>query len=240
VTAPDGFGPESRVALYYAPEPGDPLWARGIAWLGRDPASGADVPQPDVPGLAAITFDAAGYGFHATLRPPMRLRPGVGWAEFRASVAELAGAVEPFPLPPLEVVDLAGFLALHEAAPSPALQAFCDICVAWVDGFREPPGASELAHRRRGRLTAAEDANLVRWGYQYVFGTWFFHMTLTCRLGQAEQAVYRAAAKTWFAPVLAGPRKVETIAIFAQAEPGEPFRLVERVALRGRDSRAFK
>jgi len=233
VTAPEGFGPASRVALYYAPAEDDPLWARAVAWLGRDPATGADVAQPDVPGLSAITEDARGYGFHATLRPPMRLLPGVGWEDFRRAVAALAGSIAPFPLPPLAVVDLSGFLALHEATPSPALQAFSDVCVAWVDHLREPPGEAELARRRRGRLTAAEDRSLVRWGYQYVFSTWFFHMTLTCRLTPEEQAVYRPAAQAWFADVLAGPREVRDICVFVQAEPGAPFDLVERVALTG-------
>jgi hypothetical protein len=233
VTAPEGFGPASRVALYYAPAEDDPLWARAVAWLGRDPATGADVAQLDVPGLSAITEDARSYGFHATLRPPMRLLPGVGWGDFRRAVAALANSIAPFPLPPLAVVDLSGFLALHEAEPSPALQAFSDVCVAWVDHLREPPGEAELARRRRGRLTAAEDRNLVRWGYQYVFSTWFFHMTLTCRLTPAEQAVYRPAAQAWFADVLAGPRVVRDICVFVQAEPGAPFDLVERVALTG-------
>jgi hypothetical protein len=231
VTEPEGWGPRSRVALYYAPAGNDPLWQRGIAWLGRDPASGIEVAQPDIPGLAAITADAAGYGFHATLKPPMRLRAGVRWPDFRASVEALAAGIPPFPLPPLEVVDLAGFLALHDAAPSAALQAFSDACIAWVDELREPPGEAELAQRRRSRLSAAEDANLVRWGYPYVFSTWFFHMTLTRRLTPGEHAVYRAAAEAWFADTLTGPRTVRDLALFVQAEPGDAFFLVERVPL---------
>ena len=229
VSARPHWGPESRVALYYAPSENDDLWTRGVAWLGRDAVTGAEVVQPDIPGLAAITADAGAYGFHATLKSPMRLRKGVGWQEFRDAVGELAGGLAAFELPRLEVVDLAGFLALHEAVPCPPLQAFCDACVAWVDHFRAAPNEAELAYRRRGGLTEVEDANLLRWGYQYVFSTWFFHMTLTRRLTVAEQAVYRAAAEAWFAPSLAGPRRVDHIAMFAQAEPGKPFLLVERV-----------
>jgi len=233
VSTPYGFGEESRVALYYAPAEDDPLWARAVAWLGRDPASGREVTQPDVAGLAEITGEAGSYGFHATLKPPLRLRPGVDWEDFLASVAALAASVPPFPLPPLEVRDLFGFLALTEAEPSPALQAFSDSCVAWVDAFREPPGEAELARRRRAGLAPAEDRNLVRWGYPYVFSTWFFHMTLTRRLSEDEHAVYRPAAEEWFAEALAQPRQVADIALFVQPSPGEPFDLVERVALGG-------
>lgn len=230
---PDGFGPDSRVALYYAPAEDDALWTRAVAWLGRDPASGAEVAQPDVVGIAEITIDAAGYGFHATLRPPFRLRPGIGWPTFRQSVGALAASVPRFPLPPLEVHDLFGFLALTESEPSPALQAFADACVAWTDDVRAPPGEAELARRRRAGLAAAEEANLVRWGYPYVFSTWFFHMTLSRRLSASEHAVYRPAAEAWFAEALAEPREVRDIALFLQPSPGDPFWLVERVPLGG-------
>ncbi len=226
-----GFGPHSRVALYYAPAEADPLWARAVAWLGRDPASGADVPQPDIPGLAAITGDAAGYGFHATLKPPFRLRAGVTWDAFRSEIAALAASIPPFALPPLDVRDLFGFLALTEAEPSPALQALCDACVAWPDALRAPPDDLELARRRRAGLARAEEANLVRWGYPYVFATWFFHMTLTRKLDDAERAHFLPAAEDWFAGALAAPRQVADIALFVQAGPGEPFDLVERVPL---------
>jgi hypothetical protein len=233
VSTPSGFGPDCRLALYYAPAEDDPLWRRAVAWLGRDPASGAKVAQPPIDGLAEITADAAGYGFHATLKPPFRPHPGLGWAELRAVIGSLAGSVPRFPLPPLEVRDLFGFLALTEAEPSPALQALSDACVAWVDACRAPPEEAELARRRRPGLAPAEEANLLRWGYPYVFSTWFFHMTLTRRLTAAEHALYRPAAEDWFAEALAEPRQVTDIALFLQAAPGEAFDLVERVALGG-------
>lgn len=36
-----------RVAVYYAPETDDPLWAAGNRWLGRDPETGATLTPPD-------------------------------------------------------------------------------------------------------------------------------------------------------------------------------------------------
>jgi hypothetical protein len=231
VTAPAGCGPHSRVALYYAPAEDDPLWARAVAWLGRDPALGAAVAQPDIPGLPGLTGDAAGYGFHATLKPPFRLRQGVPWEAFAAEARALAASVPAFALPPLEVRDLFGFLALTETEPSTALQAFCDVCVAWPDALRAPPDDAELARRRRIGLAPAEEANLVRWGYPHVFSAWFFHMTLTRKLSEAEHAVFRPAAEAWFADVLEQPRSVADLALFVQPAPGEPFVLAERVPL---------
>jgi hypothetical protein len=222
-----------RVALYYAPSEDDPLWARATAWLGRDPATGADCQQPDVPGLADLTGDAAGYGFHATLRPPFRLSPGATWDDLREATRRVAASVPPFALPPLAVSDLFGFLALTEAEPSASLQAYCDACVAGVEHLRAPPDAAELARRRRIGLAPAEEANLVRWGYPYVFATWFFHMTLTRRLTEAEHARYRPAAEAWFADVIGLPRTVSDICLFSQDAPGAAFYLVERVRLGG-------
>ena len=81
-----------RVALYWTPEPQDPLAALGAAWLGRDAETGALVPQPDVDGLAALTEAPRLYGLHATLRPPMRL--ATGWEEFIAAAHDIAALVD--------------------------------------------------------------------------------------------------------------------------------------------------
>jgi hypothetical protein len=49
--------PDARVAVYYAPLPDDPLFTAGASWLGRDPESGAPLPQPDIPNIADITAE---------------------------------------------------------------------------------------------------------------------------------------------------------------------------------------
>jgi putative phosphonate metabolism protein len=226
-------GAPVRVAVYYAPLPDDPLTDLSSAWLGRDPITNAPVPQPTLSGIDEITAEPRSYGFHATLKPPMRLAAGTDWTGFVAAARELAGRLAPFELPKLAVVDLRGFLALRETVPCPALEALADACVEQLDSFRAPPSADELARRRRAELSADQDAMLVRWGYPYVFDTWFFHMTLTRRLSDAEKAVTLPAAENWFAPTLAGPRRVEDICLFTQAAPGAAFILAERVELRG-------
>jgi len=225
--------PAARVAIYYAPLPGDPLTALSSSWLGRDPVSGAPVPQPPLDGIEEFTAEPRAYGFHATLKPPMRLIDGTAWTDFKAAVHTLAAGIAPFELPPMAVCDLRGFLALREVAPCPGLQAFADACVGQLDSFRSPTPADELARRRKAKLTAEQDEMLVRWGYPYVFGTWFFHMTLTRRLSDEEKFVIMPAAKDYFPPALAVPRRVEDICIFIQRAPGTAFVLAERMRLRG-------
>ena len=220
-----------RVALYYAPPITDPLHAAASAWLGRDAETNAPARQPDLPDIAAITQDARGYGFHATLKAPMRLAEGVTWDRFVAEAETLAAGIRPFDLPPLSVQDLHGFLAIRETEPSHALQALSDLCVAGVDHLRAPLSEAELAKRRKNTLPPVQEALLSRWGYTYVFGEFFFHMTLTRRLSAAEKAIYLPAATAHFAAVLDQPRRVTDLAIFTQAAPGAPFTIAQRIPL---------
>jgi hypothetical protein len=131
------------------------------------------------------------------------------------------------------VQDVFGFLALRETAANAPLQALADACVEQLDPFRAPPSEAELARRRRTNLMARQDAMLVRWGYPYVFDTWFFHMTLTRRLSPVEKQLFMPAAETYFARAIATPRRVSDICLFAQPAPGAPFIIRERLKLRG-------
>jgi len=222
-----------RVALYYAPAADDPLWARGAEWLGRDPLTGAPRSQPALPDIAALTAEPRLYGFHATLKPPMALRGGVAWDDVVRTTRTIAAAIPAFDLPALAVADLDGFLALRETVPSPALQALADACTAGADALRAPPAPDELARRRRAGLSGAQEANLLAWGYPYVFAAWTFHMSLTRRLSAGEHARLRPVAEDWFGYALRLPRRVADLCLFVQPGAGEPFVLAERVALAG-------
>jgi putative phosphonate metabolism protein len=222
-----------RVGVYYAPRHDDVLFIDAAAWLGRDPASGAAVAQPDIADIEEVTAEPRLYGFHATLKPPMRLAAGCGWKDVAAATAVLADRIAPFDLPALSVQDLFGFLALRETKPCAPLQALADACVEQLDTFRAPPAEAELARRRRANLTPRQEEMLVRWGYPYVFDTWFFHLTLTRRLGAEEKRVFMPAAEAYFARAIAMPRRVTDICLFVQPSPEAPFLIRERLALRG-------
>jgi putative phosphonate metabolism protein len=227
------MGPDARVAVYYAPQPDDALFAEAAAWLGRDPESGAQVPHPDIPNIADVTAEPRLYGFHATLKPPMRLAEGCQWLDVVAAATELADRTAPFDLPRLAVSDVFGFLALRETVPCPPLQALADACVEHLDPFRAPTSDGELARRRRANLTPRQDAMLVRWGYPYVFDTWFFHMTLTRRLNAKEKEFYQPAADGHLARALAMSRRIADICLFVQPSLGESFVIEQRLKLRG-------
>jgi putative phosphonate metabolism protein len=227
MSTPSGF----RVAVYYAPELDDPLWTSGNRWLGRDPETGAVLARPQAIDIPKLTDEPAVYGLHATLKPPMHLAPGARFEDFAEAVADLAASISAFPLPPMAVENLDGFLALREQEPSPALQALADSAVSTLDDFREQPKAAELARRRRHGLTEAEEAMLERWGYPYVFQLWRFHITLSRRLDDTEMAKARPIAEAYFAQALALPRRVASLTVFTQRAAGQPFLLAQRFPL---------
>jgi Protein of unknown function (DUF1045) len=223
-----------RYALYWAPETDDPLHTRGSAWLGRDAATGAALPQPALPDgldIAEVTADPRGYGLHATLKAPFRL--AVGQAELETAVERLAARLAPFDLPPLAVRELSGFLALRETAPCPALRTLADAAVELLEPCRAPLTEAEWARRRAGGLTAEQEARIARWGYHLVFEAWRFHVTLSRRLTAAERAVVAPAAEAHLGDALRLPRRVASICLFSQAAPGAPFLIARRFPLRG-------
>jgi hypothetical protein len=224
-----------RAALYWAPAVDDPLARAGNAWLGRDAESGAMLRQPAIEGISAFTATARLYGFHATLRPPMRL--ATGWEEFCSAAASVAARRAPFDLPTLSVVNENGFLALCLSTPCPALHALANACIAETDRHRLQPDAAELAGRRAAGLSAEEDALLLRWGYPYVMQRWSFHVTLSCRLSDSDMARLLPIARAHFAPALGVPRRVRDICIFTQAGPhdgkAQNMLIAERLVLTG-------
>jgi putative phosphonate metabolism protein len=222
-----------RIALYYAPEPHDPLHERASAWLGRDAFSGAELSQPAIAGIdiAEVTAEARGYGFHATLKPPFRVGGDIQAALQAAQ--DFAARTAPFALPPLQITDLDGFLALREAEPCPPLQALADGAVTALDPHRAPATEAEIARRKPEKLSPRQREYLASWGYPYVFAEWRFHMTLTRRLTPAEKAIILPAVTEALGDTPGLTRSVSDICVFAQAAPGAPFTILERLTLRG-------
>ena len=75
-----------RYAIYYCPAPTSPLWQFGSAVLGYDSSRAMIVPHPETAMVSAEQFARwaerpCRYGFHATLKAPFHLRPGVSEAE---------------------------------------------------------------------------------------------------------------------------------------------------------------
>ncbi len=224
-----------RYAIYYAPAPGDPLAAFGARWLGRDAATGQNVPQPVLPGLdlAPLTLSARLYGFHATLKAPFALAEGRTPATLTASLAEFALTAAPVAAPPLRPAVLDGFIALIPDAACPALDALAAEIVRRFDPFRAPLPEAERERRLASGLTSRQIALLDRWGYPFVMEQFRFHMTLTDRLDGALQDRVLAALAPEAARFRATPLPIDALALFHQPDRNSPFRIISRHALQG-------
>jgi putative phosphonate metabolism protein len=225
----------SRYALYALPAPGSALDAFGRAVLGFDSASGAGVPHP--PGLedlATVTVGARAYGFHATLKAPMRLAAGVGEAEVLAAVGRLAAAHPGVAVGDLEVAALGPFLALVPRAAPPRLALLAAECVAALDPLRAPLTEAERARRRPERLGPRGRALLDRWGYPHVFEAFRFHMTLTDALPAESREGWRTRLAAAYAASRPEPLTIDAVCLLCQ-EGEEPFRLVARFPFGGCD-----
>lgn len=223
-----------RYAVYFAPPPDHPLWLAGCAWLGRDarcvpatPPSRAEVAQP------------WRYGWHATLKAPMRLATGVDEAEWLAAVRSLATACPPFDMPALEIARLAGFLALRPTvSPGPGhpLRRLADDCVRELDAWRAPLTQDERTRQCGPGLTERQRDHVEHYGYPHVLEAWRFHMTLTndlSTLAEPEVAALRADAEAHLADALRAPLCCDALAVFVEPQPGAPFEWRHRFALGG-------
>ncbi|MEL6645629.1 MAG: DUF1045 domain-containing protein [Pseudomonadota bacterium] len=212
-----------RYAIYYTPAPG-PLAAFGAAWLGWDIATAQDVPQPEIAGLPqpvqALTETPRKYGFHATLKPPFRLAKGTDATALTEAVAAFAATHAAAEAPGLVLARLGAFLALVPHGDATAVNGLAGEIVTAFDQFRAPAGAAELARRRAAGLTAAQEANLVRWGYPYVLEEFRFHMTLTGKLSPEAVTATEAALAPAVAPVLPAPFRLDALTLAGEDAAG--------------------
>ncbi|GJD34550.1 DUF1045 domain-containing protein [Methylobacterium aerolatum] len=219
---------EPRYAIYALPEPGSALETFGRSVLGIDNVTGEAVAHPpDLPGLAGITTAPRVYGFHATLKAPMRLAPGIGEGDLLGAVRRLAAAHPPVAVGELTVAALGRFLALVPVAAPPALGLLAAECVAALDPLRSPLSEAEIAKRRPEQLTSRGRALLDRWGYPHVFEDFRFHMTLTDALPEDALNGWRTRLAEAYARSGAGPLTIAALGVLRQ-EKGKPFRLLAR------------
>ncbi|MGH1570128.1 DUF1045 domain-containing protein [Methylobacterium sp. P31] len=218
-----------RYALYWLPAPGSRLEAFGKAVLGYDNVSGEAVAHPAaMADLAAVTAGARVYGFHATLKAPLRLAEDTTEADLVASARDLAATHPPVVVGRLAVAALGSFLALVPEAPPSELGLLAAECVAALDPFRAPLGAAERARRRPERLGPRGRALLDRWGYPYVFEAFRFHMSLTDALPDSDRDAWLARLADAYAASGSEPLVIDAIGLLCQ-DGSAPFRLLARL-----------
>jgi hypothetical protein len=170
----------------------------------------------------------------------MRLRPDATLDQFARAVSALAARTPRFTMPALEVGALRRFIALRPAAPIDAghpLRRLADACVIELDAWRAMAPADEARRRLSDpSLSPIQMESIRRWGYPHVFDHWRFHMTLSDdfpadRASADRFQRLRAEARRHFADALAPPLGCESVCLYGQPAAGEPFVLLQRLAL---------
>lgn len=216
-----------RYAIYFAPRKETALAALGARWLGLDSSTGDKLPMPN-PWVSAPRR----YGFHATLKAPMRLARGVDLPQLLDAVSKLSTVLHPVELGTLSPRRLGSFLALMPKRETyPYISNLAWSCVRSLDHLRAPLTPEDIS--RRPGLSEAEMQNLLQWGYPYVSDQFRFHMTLTSsldetELGRAEKAFLDIAGDALDEPVM-----IDALSVFGDPGAPETFRLVERFDLTG-------
>ncbi|SEO58437.1 putative phosphonate metabolism protein [Salinihabitans flavidus] len=222
-----------RFAVYYTPPVGA-LAEFGAAWLGWDIARGCAVDHPDVPGLprpvSELTATPRRYGFHGTVKPPFRLAEGRDAEDLAGAMAALCARRHAVTLDGLELSRIGAFLALTPRGDTAGLKALAASMVRELDAFRAPLTAQEIEKKRHSNLTAAQEENLMTWGYPYVMDQFRFHLTLTGRLSRAEGDSVRAALAPVLDPIRPTPFRITDLTLVGEDEDGM-FHTLHRYAL---------
>lgn len=221
-----------RYAIYVMP---DGALARfGAGWLGWDALAGCGADHPDLPGLprplVEITATPRKYGLHGTIKPPFRLADDSSMGALMDDMAKLCDSVSPVTLGGLGVTRLGGFLALVPQGPTDALSAMAAATVTRLDRHRAAPDAAELERRRKARLTPAQEALLMRWGYPYVLEEFRFHITLTGHLPKPEAEAVLQVLSPLLEPLLQEPFTVGSLCLMGEDAAGL-FHLIHRYPL---------
>ena len=225
--------PAHRYAVYFAPAQGHPLWRAGCEWLGRDPTIGQPLTPPALPEVSTPWR----YGFHATIKAPMRLADQGSQAQFLQAVADWAQQREAIELPALEVGLLGDFIAILPKLELPRdhdLHRLAADCVTSLDVWRAPLQPQELAYQTRAPLSPRQLGNVTRWGYAHVMDDWRFHLTLSNSVpvqSAPSTLALLARAQVAFAEALHVPMRCDAVSVFVEPNQGAPFLLLERYPL---------
>jgi hypothetical protein len=183
-------------------------------WLGKSGRKVAGVPAAEMERLLQAPNH---YGFHATIKPPFRLKTGNTLNDVEKELAAFTKELQPIFLPPLEIARIDNFFCLRPVSDSEAVHNLAAEAVQRFDHFRRPAEEKELARRRAAGLSDRQEHLLLTWGYPYVLDEFRFHLTLTGNI-ENERMVepLRRELSSRFTPVIQEPVCFDGLCLFVQ------------------------
>jgi hypothetical protein len=231
-----------RYAIYYTLPQNDPLYQLVAQWFGYDfyqgekPAIKMDqhaLLKPLLP-YAEYNSKAALYGFHATLKPPFRLKPGISLKHLVKILKHFSKLHTPFTCAPLQVDQVDDFLALVPQQPCCRLNGLAKDCVQTFDVFRDELAVEEIQKRNPMSLSEEQRLMLKLWGYPFVLDEFRFHMTLTDKLTQPQIDKCRPLLERYLLPYTSRVLSIDQISLCYQATEHSPFVVLETYSLKQR------
>ena len=219
-----------RYAICFTPPASDPLSLVAANWLGRNVFSGDMLEPPAVRGLGIheIAFHTAvprRYGFHGVLKGPFHLSADMSQPQLLRDLMRYAGTFAPFQISRLEIARLGSFYSLMPSAPCEQIQYLASAIVQEFDRYRAPLSEADIERSDPDGLSAAQFANLHRWGNPYVMDEFRFHMPVTGSINAIDMPRIEPALRTIFEPVLKEPVMVSNVALMIEEGAGGPFRV---------------
>ena len=227
---------DPRYAIYFVPGGETPLYRFGTSVLGYDCRTGQKMPFIDGADTASwpgVVKEPKVYGFHATLKAPLRLAAGFNESDLAQAVSDFAAHHLAVAETPLALRALGSFIALVPAGDATGINALAADCVRAFDRFRAPLTSEDRARRLASPLSPRQIEHVERWGYPYVFEEFRFHMTLTgsLPLSDREQALQFLCGRFRQVPE-AHMLRLDRVVIASQEEKSSPFRVVHEAPLR--------
>ncbi len=227
----------TRYAIYFAPSEHSGLWRFGSSVLGYDASSGLDLPFRHLVGVdmsrwPELSADARTYGFHATLKAPFRLSPGMTRDDLFEAIEDMAPRQTPVVLEGVQATLLGSFVALTPIGDTQEIDELAFRVTSELDVVRAPLSEAEMQKRLRHPLTERQQAHLQRFGYPYVGEDFRFHMTLSGSLPQnLVESVCAALQRAFAEDVPTQTVDIDALTVFEQSESGSRFRITERFPL---------
>ncbi len=219
-----------RYAICFTPAANDPLSHAAANWLGRNVFSGQMVEPTAIRGMSIheVAFHTAvprRYGFHGALKAPFRLASDVSEAQLLRDLMRFCGTLTPFSIARLEVARTGGSYSLVPSRPCEHVHYLASAIVQQFDGYRAPLSDADIERSDPDGLSAAQFANLHRWGSPYVMDEFRFHMPLTGPVSLPDMARIEQTLRSVFEPVLGNPVKIANVALMIEEGNGGPFRV---------------
>ena len=98
--------------------------------------------------------------------------------------------------------------------------------------LRAPLNETDIARRRKSTLSERQDAQMLKWGYPYVFQDFHFHMTLSGRISIHKAQNTMPVLQQLFVPVAPHPFIVRSVSVMGEDACGM-FHQIHRAQLSG-------